>query len=106
MKDAKGKSRTAGFSSKSLLVLAGVFLLATSLAPRAGSALAVFSVYQPKSAAFVGWATARGVRIVGKTPVGGFVLDHAPKGAFLSALRYGSIAIAVPLGLCSTPSGN
>jgi hypothetical protein len=93
-------------SSLLLLFLAVVLLMSTALAPKEGSALAAFSVLPSGSAPFLDWATDRGARIVGTTPFGGLVLDHAPNGTIYSALRHGTIAIAVPPGLCSSKPGN
>lgn len=106
MKRKARQRETSQSGSLALLGFAGVLLLATALAPRQGSALAVLSLLPSGSASYVQWATERGGRIVGTTPLGGLVIDHAPDGAFYAALRHGTIAIAVPLGLCSPTPGS
>ena len=99
--DAKGSAKSR-LGSISLLLLACALLPATALSPKQGAALAVLSLSHSASGSYVRWATGRGARIIGTTPLGGLVLDHAPDGAMYAALRHGAIAIAVPLGLCTS----
>lgn len=93
-----GKSR---FGSISLLLLVCALLPATAISPKQGAALAVLSLSPSASGSYARWATGHGARIIGTTPLGGMVLDHAPDGALYASLHHGVIAIAVPLGLCT-----
>lgn len=105
MRVAGNENRKRQRGSLSLLLLACALVPATALAPKQGAALAVLSLSPTGSASYAGWATGRGARILGTTPLGGIVLDHAPDGALYSALSHGAIAIAVPLGLCTSSPG-
>lgn len=86
-----------------LLAFVGLMVVATTFAPRNGSALAVFAISPARYGPILEWSAAHGARLTGTTAIGGLVLDHAPEGAFLTALSEGAIAIAVPLALCDAP---
>ncbi len=88
------------------IAIAAVFL-ATVFAPRVGSAVLLLPMTDQAGQKALQWSLANNARVLGRSVVGGIVLDHAPDHIFINALKAGALAISVPAAACiSRPRSN
>ena len=81
------------------IAIAAVFF-ASVLAPRVGSAVLLLPITDQARQRALQWALANDARLIGRSVVGGIVLDHAPDKTFINALEAGALAISVPAAAC------
>lgn len=87
------------------IAIAGVFI-ASVFAPRVGSAVLLLPITDQSGQSALQWALANDARVLGRSVIGGVVLDHAPDQIFINALKAGALAISVPAAACISPPRN
>ncbi len=86
-----------------LAVAVAAVFIASVFAPRGGSAVLLLPLNNHGGKAALEWAFAHNARVIGRSVIGGIVLDHAPEQTFVKALEAGVLAISVPAAACISP---